>query len=366
MVKQWLIALVLVVVAVGGAFSWQYLGQKGNESAQRERPASKVNTISPKMDKVRDSVNAVGNLRAREQVELTVEVSGRVVEKNLDSGKRVSRGQLLLRLDDRQAVADLQVAEATLADARRQFERAQRLQANNSISQSRVDELRTALDVAVAQREAARTRLDNHRIEAPFDGVIGLSDISLGAYLSSGTSVATLDSTGPMEMAFSVPERFLGQLQIGQVVRGGSPAYPGESFQGELVELGSRINELSRTLPVRAIIDDPDGRLRPGQFMSASLTLREREALVIPEQAVMIRGDDKYVFIADDGVARRQSVVLGSRSPGMVEVAEGLTQEDQVIITGQDRLSSGDRIDVVEDDKAIPENRFVSSSSRES
>ncbi len=361
MLKQWLIALVLVVLAAGGAFSWQYFAQQGTESAQRERPASKVNAISPIMEVVRDSVNAVGNLRALDQVELTTEVSGRVVEMNLDSGKRVSRGQLLLRLDDRQARADLKVAEATLADARRQYERAQRLQANNSISRSQVDELRTAMDVAEAQRESARTRLDNHRIEAPFDGVIGLSEISLGAYLASGTSVATLDSTDRMELGFSIPERFLGQVQMGQMVRGTSPAYPGEGFQGELVELGTRINELSRTLPVRAIIDNPEGKLRPGQFMSANLTLREREALVIPEQAVMIRGDDKYVFIAEDGIARRISVSLGSRSPGLVEVSEGLSLEDRVIVTGQDRLSSGDRIDVVDDDNAIPDNRFASS-----
>lgn len=361
MVKQWLIALALVAVAAGAAFSWQFLAWEESESAQTERPASKVNAIKPSMEVVRDSINAVGNLRALDQVELTTEVSGRVVEMNLDSGQRVSRGQLLLRLDDRQARADLQVAEATLADARRQFERAQRLQTNNSISRSQVDELRTAMDVAEAQRESARTRLDNHRIEAPFEGVIGLSDVSLGTYLSAGTSVTTLDSMDRMELGFSIPERFLGQIQIGQVVRGSSPAYPDDGFQGQLVELGTRVNELSRTLPVRAVIDNPDGKLRPGQFMSANLTLREREALVIPEQAVMIRGSDKYVFVAEDGVARRVSVSLGSRSPGWVEVADGLSREDQVIITGQDRLSSGNRIDVVDDDNAIPENRFATS-----
>ncbi|NMT62746.1 efflux RND transporter periplasmic adaptor subunit [Marinobacter orientalis] len=361
MVKQWLIALVLVALATAGALSWHYLVPEEADSAQRERPASKVNAISPNMEVVRDSVNAVGNLRALDQVELTTEVSGRVVEMNLASGKRVSQGQLLLRLDDRQARADLQVAEATLADARRQYQRAQRLQTNNSISRSQVDELRTAMAVAEARRESARTRLDNHRIEAPFEGVIGLSDISLGTYLSSGTSVASLDSTDRMELGFSIPERFLGQVRTGQLVLGRSPAYPDEGFEGELVELGTRINELSRTLPVRAIIDNPDGKLRPGQFMSANLTLREREALVIPEQALMIRGDDKYVFIAEDGIARRVSVSLGSRSPGWVEVSRGLSQDNRVIVTGQDRLSSGDRIDVVDDDNAIPENRFASS-----
>ncbi|MGM0768325.1 MAG: efflux RND transporter periplasmic adaptor subunit [Pseudomonadota bacterium] len=361
MLKQSLIALVLVAIAVGGVLTYQYAARGSDGGEQRARPAAVVNAVNPTRERVRDRVNAVGSLKALDAVELATEVSGRVVELNLRSGQRVQRGDLLLRLDDRQARADVRVAEAEVADARRQADRAHRLRSNNSISQSQVDELRTTLEVAEAQLEAARTRLDNHRITAPFTGVVGLSDISMGAYLSAGTPVATLDSTDRMELGFSVPERFLGQITLGQQVRGTSPAYPQEGFNGELVELGTRINELSRTLPVRALIDNPDGKLRPGQFMSANLTLREREALVIPEQAVLLRGADKYVFIAEDGKARRVSVTLGSRKPGLVEVADGLTVDDPVIITGQDRLSSGDRIDVVEDDKAIPENRFATS-----
>jgi len=359
MAKQWMIALGLVVLACVGIFAWDAIYPEMAEQDQRERPASKVNVVNPTTEIVTDSVSAVGSLRARDQVSLTTEVSGRVVEKNLNAGNRVAEGDLLLRLDDRQARADLQVVEATIADARRQLNRAQSLQANNSISQAQVDELRTAVDVARAQLASAQTRVDNHRIEAPFAGVVGLNDISMGAYLSAGTEVATLDSTLKMEMSFAISEKFLGQIGLGQAVEGHSPAYPDERFEGKLVELGTRINELSRTLPVRALIDNPDGRLLPGQFMAANLTLRQREALIIPEQAVMIRGDETYVFLAEDGAAKRTSVKLGSRSPGIVEVASGLSLEDEVVVTGQDRLSSGDRIEVVEDPAAIPDNRFA-------
>lgn len=359
MAKQWLTALAMLMLAVAGAATYRYFDQDSVGGDVRQRPASIVNVASPSQERIRDTITAVGNLRSREAVELTTEVSGRVVELAIRPGVMVERGQLLVRLDDRQARADLQVAEAQLADARRQFQRAQQLRANNSISQSQVDELRTALDVTAAQRISARTRLDNHRIEAPFSGVVGLSEISLGAYLGAGTAITTLDATDQMELNFSIPERFLGEIRLGQPVQGLTPAFQGTVFRGELVELGSRISELSRTLPVRALVDNPDGALRPGQFMSVSLTLREREAMVIPEQAVLIRGADKYVFVAEDGKARRVSVTLGSRTPGLVEVVEGLSPDDQVIITGQDRLSSGDRIEVVEDDSAIPDNRFA-------
>lgn len=356
--KQWLIAALLVVIAVGGAFVWRNTDSGQQTGQDNGSSARAVNVVVPELDTVRDEVSAVGSLQALEAVELTSEVSGRVVEHNLAAGRQVEQGDVLLRLDDRQARADLQVIESQLADARRKLERATRLRSNNSVSQSEVDELRTAVDVALAEREAARVRLDNHRILAPFTGVIGLSDLSVGAYVTPGTEVATLDATDRMELTFSVPERFLGQVTLGQVVRGSSPAWEEEIFQGELVELGTRISELSRSLPVRALIDNPQGRLRPGQFMSASLTLREREALVIPEQAVLIRGDDKYVFIVDDGVARRTRVTLGSRMPGLVEVVSGIGAGDRVIVTGQDRLSSGDRVEISDEVNAIPDNRF--------
>lgn len=358
--KQWLIGVLLVVLAVGGAVVYRSMDTSSQVASTKERLASVVNTVLPKIDTVRDQVRAVGSLKALNAVELTTEASGRVVEINLKSGRQIEQGDLLLRLDDRQARADLGVIEAQLADAKRQYERARSLRDKNSISQSLVDELRTAVEVSEAQRDAARVRLEDHRIEAPFSGVAGLSNISIGAYVTAGTTITTLDATSQMELNFSIPERFLGQINSGQKVEAGSPAYPNQLFSGELIELGTRIDELSRSLPVRAMIDNADGRLRPGQFMSVSLTLRERQALVVPEQAVMVRGDEKYVFVAEDGIARRVSITLGSRMPGHVEIANGLTPEDAVVVTGQDRLSSGDRIRVIDDENAIPDNRFTS------
>ncbi|MDR9425230.1 MAG: efflux RND transporter periplasmic adaptor subunit [Marinobacter sp.] len=357
--KQWLIALVLIGAAAVGAWVYQGMAPEDTGEGEGESEPRTVNVQSPRMEQVRDEVRAVATLRALNSVEVTTEVSGRVVELNLAPGQRVGQGELLVRLDDRQARADLAVIEAQLADARRQLTRAQSLRSNNSISQSQVDELRTAVDVARAQQQAARVRLENHRIEAPFSGIVGLSDISVGAYLQSGTAITTLDTTEQMEMSFAVPERFIGQVTPGQKVLATSPAFPDETFEGELVELASRISELSRTLTVRALIDNTDGRLRPGQFMSASLTLQEREGLVVPEQAVMIRGDEKYVFVAEEGNARRVSVTTGSRMPGRVEILDGLSLDNQVIVTGQDRLSSGDRIRAIESDNAIPDNRFT-------
>ncbi|WP_165857168.1 efflux RND transporter periplasmic adaptor subunit [Marinobacter sp. JSM 1782161] len=351
--KQILIAVAVLVIAAAGAGGvwWQQSTEASGQQAAR--PASKVNVVYPRMAEVQDVVESVGTLQAREDVVLSAEVSGRVVALAFNEGAAVDKGQLLVQLDDRQARADLQVAEAQLRDARTKYDRASRLQGRGSISQSEVDELRTALSVAEAQRIAASTRLDNHRIGAPFAGVVGLTDVSVGTYLDAGDSIATLDAIDPMELTFSIPERYLGQISMGQTLRAGTAAYAGRSFDGALSEMDSRLNPLTRSLPVKAVIDNPDGVLRPGLFMAVSLTLDTRRALVIPEQAVMTRGDSQYVFLAVDGQARRQPVELGTRSPGRVEVASGLSESDAVVITGQDRLSSGDAVEVIEGENAL-------------
>lgn len=359
--KQWVIAAVLIAFAAAGAGWYLSLSSSPADTYSGAARVSKVSAVTPEVRILRDEVAAVANLKAADAVELVAEASGRVVEFNLAPGQRILRGTLILRLDDRQARADVAVIEAELEDARKQLQRARSLRSSNSVAQSRVDELVTAVSVAEARLSAARVRLQNHSITAPFDGVAGLSDVGEGTYLQMGDVITTLDNTDRMELRFAIPERFLGQVRPGQAVCATSPAFPDIRFTGELVQLDSRVNELSRSLSARALIDNRDGRLRPGQFMSASLTLAQREGLVIPEQAVMIRGDDKYVFVAEDGVARRVSVQTGARLPGLVEVMDGLSPTDSVVVTGQDRLSTGERVEVLDPGQAIPPNRFVGS-----
>lgn len=358
--KQWLIGLLVVIVAAVAALSWHQLVPVEQKQGRQKRPQA-VHVIQPVVQKVRDRIEAIGTLRSREEVVITSEVSGRVVAIEFATGQRVADNQLLVQLDDRQVQADLQVAESRLADAQRQLRRAQQLRSSNSISQAQVDELRTGVDVAEAERQAARVRTTNHRIVAPFAGVVGLRELSPGAYIESGDPLTTLDADGAMELTFAVPERFIGQLQLAQAVSSMTASWPGEVFRGELAELDTRIDPLSRTLKVRALIDNRMGRLRPGQFMSVHLTLREREALVVPEQAVLLQGDESYLFVATaDNTAERRSVELGSREPGMVEVLSGVSHEDRVVITAQDRLASGDQLQILEGtENAIPASTLM-------
>lgn len=350
--KQWLLGLVILVVAIGGSWYLLQPASTGAAKADAGRSAN-VNVVQPRIGDIQDRLQAVGSTSARNSVDIASEVDGRVIALNFTEGQEVKKGQVLVTLDQRQAQADLKVAQARLADAQAKYDRASRLQSSRSISDAEVDELQASLAVARANLESARTRLENLEIAAPFDGVVGLRDVSVGAYINAGDMITTLDSIDQMQVRFDVPQRFISQLRLGQEVEVSAGLRGTDRFSGEITELDSRVDPLSRTLTVQSRIDNPERRLRPGQFLDVSVTLETREALLIPEQAVLTSGRDKFVFVAEDGAARRVELALGSRQAGEVEVVEGLEARDRVIVNGQDGMNSGDRVNVLEDDKAL-------------
>lgn len=345
---------IALLVLLCGGIGWYLLGQSDGPPEQRQGAReTPVNVATPRLGSVEDRVNAVATTAARDEIIVTSEVDARVLRLLFSEGQQVKAGQLLVELDDRQAQAELRVAQAQLRDARTKFDRASRLQSGQSISRADVDELESAVQVAEARVQSARTILENHTIKAPFDGVIGIREISQGAFLRAGDRISTLDSISPIELVFSVPERFISQLEAGQQVQARSDAFQDQTFLGEVTELGTRVDPISRSLQIRAAIENNEGRLRPGQFMSVSLRFREREALLVPEEALLTQGNEQYVFVVvSDNEVERRTLHLGVRLPGEAEVLRGLSADDQVVITGQTRLSAGDRVELLDDPEA--------------
>lgn len=356
--KQWLLGLLIILAAVGATwFLMQPPEQAQAQSSGAETRTTNVNIAMPREGEVQDRLRAVGTSMARNSVDVVSEVDGRIVEINFDEGARVTEGQVLVTLDQRQARADLKVAEALLKDAEAKYQRATQLRNSNSVSVASVEELQASQAVARANLESAQTRLANLQIRAPFDGMVGLREVSVGAYLTAGQTITTLDSIDEMQVRFEVPQRFLSELERGQKVAVSAEVLGEDLFSGEVTELGTRIDPLSRTLTVQSRVNNKNGRLRPGQFVNVALTLETRMALLIPEQAVLTNGSDQYVFVVEDGEAKRRVLRLGSRQAGSVEVLEGLELDSQVVITGQDSLKSGDRVAVLEDDNALLSRR---------
>lgn len=290
-------------------------------------------TVTPRP--LETGLETVGSLRADESVVVSPEVPGRITRIHFREGGRVDAGAPLFTLDGDTARAALAEAQANLANSRSAATRAGQLAEEQLIARSDYDTLRAQRAVDEARVASARTALSKMTLRAPFSGQVGLREVSVGDYVSAGQDLVTLVRTDPIEVDFNVPETALSRLRPGQRIRVEVDAYPGETFGGEVVAIAPMIDVDSRSVQVRAQVANPDGKLRPGQF--ARLRLQPRDAataLLVPEQALMQQGEDRFVYTVVDGKAKRVVVGTGARVPGFVEVTSGLQPGDVVITAG--------------------------------
>lgn len=293
----------------------------------------------------RDSISALGTAQANESVLITAKVTETVDRVNFEDGDLVERGQLLVDLSGRAEVASLEEAAAAYREAVQQFRRAQQLAEQRLIPASQVDTLRAGVESAQARMDAIRARLADRVITAPFAGVLGFRQVSPGTLVTPGTTITSLDDISLIKLDFSVPETFLSALASGQEIEALSAAFPDRTFRGVLRTVGSRVDPVTRAVTARAEIDNPDGELRPGMLLTVRIFKPERQTLVIPEIAVIQVGLDAFVYRVDDEVTARQTRVrLGARRGGEVEVMDGLSAGDRIVVDGTVKLRDGSRI----------------------
>jgi len=286
-------------------------------------------------------LEAVGNARANEAVDITAKTSNRITVIRFREGQQVKAGDVLVEFDGEQARANLAEAEAALRESRSQFNRSRELYNTKALSEAQLDQLQATLTVNEARVAGSRSQLNDTIIRAPFAGRVGLRNISVGSFVSPGTVITTLDDTSIIKVDFSVPEVFLSTLKEGLPVAAQSSAYPEIPFNGKVTSIDSRLDPVSRAVLVRAQIENRDGRLKPGMFMTVKLTRSEAPALMIPEQALIPEGDKRYVFAVRDGKAVRSEVRTGRRRPGEVEILGGVAEGDIVVVEGTQKIRDG-------------------------
>ena len=312
---------------------------------------------------LQDDAQAVGSLKSRQSVVLRPEVAGRVAELAFADGARVRKGQLLLRLDDTLQKAELSQAEAQLSIARANLKRNQELVAENFVAQRVLDESRASLQVAEAQVALAQARLSRMRIVAPFDGTVGIRTVNLGDYVKDGADLVNLEDTSTLYVDFRMPERYQGQLAVGQSVKVQIDALPGRDFTAKVQALDPLVDANGRSVLVRAAMVPVAGaNLRPGMFARVTTVFSVNEAaLVVPEEALVPQGNRQLVFkLASEGegeaaktVVRRTEVQLGVRRGSQVQIVSGLSEGDTVVVAGQQRLQrDGMAVRVVDMSKA--------------
>jgi len=318
-------------------------------SQQKAPPPMPVKAVAAKLAPAVDEASAVGTLRADEAVTIRPEIAGRIAEFRFNEGQNVARGAVLMRLDQSELAAVLASSRAQAALDKQRLERAEDMHTKGFISQQALDEQRAGYARALAKQREDEAKLAKTEIRAAFPGVMGLRQVSEGAYVAAGTDVVRLEKIDQLKLDFRVPETYVGRLKPGQAVRVLVDAYGEQGYSGSVYALEPAVDEGTRTLLVRARVANPELRLRPGMFARVQVRLGVREKAVwVPEAAIVPRGQDSFVFRVVEGKAEQVKVQTGLRKVGEVEIAKGLAAGDMVVTEGTQRIGPGSPVTVMQ------------------
>jgi len=348
----WLQVGIVATLAAVGAGAWLQRdliswapGKRAQALAQGEVAPAAVEIKAVRLGAVNSVVEAVGSTLANESVVIAAKQSGIIERINFTDGQRVKAGEVLVELGAGELKAELTAKRAMRENARQVYDRARRLLDSKNMSEARVEEALAALQAADARIKADEAKLADTVIRAPFAGRVGLRRISLGALVTPATEITTLDDTSVIKLDFDMPETVLGALKPGLGITAKSAAYPDSRFTGKVAVIGTRVDPASRAVLVRAELANERDLLKPGMFMTVSMTLGERaDAVLAPEEAVLARDDRKYVYVVREGRAVETNVTLGRRQGAEVEVLAGAKAGEQLVVAGHQRLRDGQAV----------------------
>jgi len=313
-----------------------------------KRPPMPVKAVAAKRVALSPSISSVGGLIANEAVVIRPEITGRIVGIHFKEGQRVAKGALLVTLAAQELQGQVAESRAELNLVQGRYVRAQELFKKNFISQQALDDARENTLRAQAQLEQSQARLSKTELRAPFAGQIGLRQVSLGAVVQPGQDIVRLDDIDTLKLEFRVSESQLRHIQLGQKVALQVDAYPDQQFSGQVYAIEPGVDEKSRSLLLRARVPNPGAKLRPGLFARVTLQLGTTgESIVVPEQAIVPKGDQAFVYRVVNGAAQLTPVTLGARRPGEVAIAAGVNAGDLVITEGQQKIGPGVPVTVV-------------------
>ena len=351
-IKRFILVILLLVVMFGGIFGWKYFaGQKMAAMMAAPPPPATIASAAVQLESWQPFLYSVGSVVATQGVFVTTEVPGQVEKILFESGHQVAAGDVILHLDDSVDEADLEGLIAQLNLARLQFERARKLLKDRSVSQSEYDQSRAQLDSAEATVASKRAVIAKKKIRAPFSGQLGIREVDVGEYLSPGARIVPLQALDPVYVDYTLPERHFDQLAVGQGVRVEVQAYPERVFEGSISAINPGIDPGTRSVRLRATLDNPEQLLRPGMFAEVRTVLAARDdILTLPRTAVTYNpyGESVFVIVEQDGQqgVQNRRIRTGEVREGRVEIIDGLQAGEQVVSAGQVKLRNGQAVNI--------------------
>ncbi len=360
--KNQLIGVILIGVLLLSGIGAYFVMRNGNDGG--EAPFPSVEVIEVRRGSIVKRITVVGLLLADQQIEIKSEVRGKISKVNFDEGEFVSKGSVLIEIEDRMFQAKLKEASGSLKFAQVEYDR------HLSLSQSKVglgkklDEATGNLQKAEAQFESAKIELENSKITAAFDGYVGLKNISIGALVNEQTDLLTLVDMDPIKVDFRLPATHIQRISRDQEVKVTVDGFPGQVFKATIDAIDSKVDPKDHSIEVRAVIPNKRSILKPGLFGRVSIVVGAKDgALLIPEAAVLSSATESYVYVVLKQTTKqgkqmafsvKRSVTTGLSEAGTVEVLRGLKEGDQIVIVGLTKVQDGQPItivdEVVEDD----------------
>lgn len=357
-VPRLIIGLVLVAVVIGGLFGLRYLQMQRQQAAMSQAPPpAQVDVIDAQTRSWQGALSAIGGLRAVNGVRVANEFAGVVDRIEFESGQRVDAGDVLIHLNDETDVAALETRQAEARLAAQQFDRFSDLIGQDAVSRAQFDEARANREAADARVNEQAALVAKKTIRAPFAGVLGLRQVDVGQFIPVGTSIVEVNTLDPIQVDFTLAERDLPLIEVGDPIDVVVAAYPDDVFSGRILALESSVRPATRTVEVRGTLANPDGRLRPGMFANVTAFRQQtREVVTVPRTAISYNTYGDFVFAVreQDGSAsvERVQVTTGEVRDGQVEVLSGLSAGETVVAAGLLRLRDGQPVQVTDDNAA--------------
>lgn len=335
----WIVAC--LAIGAGGYLALEHVGRRTSTAGAEAKPIA-VEVVAARQTTLDSVLPFVGSLASVRRIWVSPVVSGHIAEITFQDGQSVQAGDVLFRLDDRVAQAELSSAKAQLELDASRLDRDVKLQRSGLIPTESLETSRAQAGQSQNDVDIKTLNLQLLTIKAPFVGVLGRGLVDAGQYVNPGDQLVQLTDLTRFTADFQVPERYVGRIAAGAAVTFSSPAVPDQSFQGSVTFIDAAIDSGTRSVLVRATIENAGDRLRPGMFGRVVLQAGPpRQALAVPEAALVYQLTGTYVFLAQDNVARRRTVTAGIRQAGLVEIVQGLAAGDLVVTVGQSQLRDG-------------------------
>jgi len=350
--KRFLWGAAILAVVLAGLFGLRYFQLQSQQKAMSQAPPpASVEAYTTTTERWQGTLDAIGELRAVNGIRIANEIAGVVDSIEFESGQRVEQGDLLIHLDDE---TDRAALETRLADSRlaqQQFNRFADLIGQSAVSQSDYDEAQANYEAAQARVNEQRALLAKKSIRAPFAGTLGLRQVDLGEFIPVGTPIVEVNTLDPIQLDFTIGERNLPLIGMGDPVEITVAAFPDQTFRGSVLAIESSVRATTRTVQVRAQLPNPDRILRPGMFANVTLFRNtSRTAITVPRTAISYNtyGDFVFLISESDGQAtvERVQVDTGDVREGHVEITDGLTEGQRIVANGLNRLRSGQPVKV--------------------